>query len=190
MQKVSKPTKLAKKITHFTIKFRSKNLTHITNLNSPDIENNMLPQHSQRPFSLYKFSIKHVSVWCQKKHLYCTLFWRPRTAFLKHFEIKCLYISVYLLKKMFFSKEIVRFYLMESGFRGRLNNFLKVAFCLGLVKCSTMFHFNWNFWKFNCFSAFLILPSIALKCSNFPNNLDFKGKIAPKFLMKSQFLSI
>ena len=105
LQKVSKPTKLAKKITHFTIKFRSKNLTHITNLNSPDIENNMLPQHSQRPFSLYKFSIKHVSVWCQKKHLYCTLFRRPRTAFLKHFEIKCLYISVYLLKKMFFPKK-------------------------------------------------------------------------------------
>ena len=92
-QKVSKPTKLAKKITHFTIQFRSKNLTHITNLNSPDIENNVLPQHSQRPFSLYKFSSKHVS-------LYCTLSWRPRTAFLKHFEIKCLYIFVYLLKKM------------------------------------------------------------------------------------------
>ena len=48
--------KLAKKITHFTIQFRSKNLTHFTNLNSLDIENNMLSQHSQKPFWLYKFS--------------------------------------------------------------------------------------------------------------------------------------
>ena len=74
--------KLAKKITHFTIQFRSKNLTHFTNLNSLDIENNMLPQHSQKPFWLYKFSSKHVSVWCQKKHLGCTISWRQRTAFL------------------------------------------------------------------------------------------------------------
>ena len=44
--------KLAKKITHFTIQFRSKCLTHFTNLNSLDIENNMLPQHIQKPFWL------------------------------------------------------------------------------------------------------------------------------------------
>ena len=59
--------KLAKKITHFTIQFRSKTLTSFTNLNSHDIENNMLPKHSQKTFSLYKFSGKHFSVWCQKK---------------------------------------------------------------------------------------------------------------------------
>ena len=34
--------KLTKKITHFTIQFCSKNLTHFTNLYSLDIENNML----------------------------------------------------------------------------------------------------------------------------------------------------
>ena len=96
--------KLAKKITHFTIQFRSKNLIHFTNLNSLDIENNMLPQHSQKPFWLYKFSSKHVSVWCQKKHLGCTISWRQRTAFLKHFESKCLYISVYLREKSFVPK--------------------------------------------------------------------------------------
>ena len=61
-----KANKNSKKITHFIIQFRSKNLTHFTNLNSLDIENNMLPQHSQKPFWLYKFSSKHVSVWCQK----------------------------------------------------------------------------------------------------------------------------
>ena len=35
--------KLVKKITDFTIQFRSKNLTHFTSLNPLDIENNMLP---------------------------------------------------------------------------------------------------------------------------------------------------
>ena len=59
--------KLAKKITHFTIQFHSKNLTRFMYLNSRDIENNTLTQHSQKPFWLYKCSIKHVSVWCQRK---------------------------------------------------------------------------------------------------------------------------
>ena len=95
--------KLAKKITHFTIQFCSKNLSHFTNLNSLDIENNILSQHSQKPFWLYKFSANMflVSVWCQKKYLYCTLSCRQRTKFLKHFESKCLYISIYLLEKSF-----------------------------------------------------------------------------------------
>ena len=53
------------------------------NLHSLDIENNILPQHSQKPFWLYQFSSKHIS-------------WHPKTAFLKHFESKFLYISVYL----------------------------------------------------------------------------------------------
>ena len=93
--------KLAKKITHFIIQFCSKNLIHFTNLNSLDIKNNMLPQYSQKRFWLYIFSSKPVSVWYQKKNLQWVISWRPRTAFLKHFESKCLYISVYLCKKIF-----------------------------------------------------------------------------------------
>ena len=94
--------KLAKKITHFTIQSHLKNLINFMNLN--DIENNLLPQHSQKSFSLYKFSSKHVSVWCWKKHFqkWCsTIPWHPTTVFLKHFESKCLCISVYLRKKIF-----------------------------------------------------------------------------------------
>ena len=54
-------------ITHFTIQFCSKNLTHSKNLNLLNIENNLLPQHSQKLFWLYKsVNSKHVSVWCQK----------------------------------------------------------------------------------------------------------------------------
>ena len=51
------------------------------------------------------------------------------------------------------SKDIVRFYFMGGGLGGgrRLNNFLKAAHCLGLVKCFSIFHFNWNVWKFNFF---------------------------------------
>ena len=101
LSEVSTPTKTSKKIIHFKIQFRSKNLTHFTNLNSLDIGNNMLPQHSQKPFWLYIFSSRHVSVWCQKKYLHCTLSLRQRTAFLKHFESKCQYISIHLVIKMF-----------------------------------------------------------------------------------------
>ena len=41
-RKYQSQQKLAKKITHFTIQFRSKNLTHFTNINLLHIENNML----------------------------------------------------------------------------------------------------------------------------------------------------
>ena len=75
-----KLTKAGEKIIDFAIQFRSKNLTHLTNLNSLGIENNMLLQHSEKPFRLYKFSSKHVSVWCRKKYLHCTISWSSRTA--------------------------------------------------------------------------------------------------------------
>ena len=38
------------------------------------------------------------------KKIICTAPWRRKTTFLEHFESKCLYISVYLSKKMFVSK--------------------------------------------------------------------------------------
>ena len=45
----------------------------------------------------------------------------------------------------------------------RLNNFLKAAHCLGLVKCFKIFQFNSNFWKFNYFSAFIIYNNMTIK---------------------------
>ena len=127
-----------------------KNFTHFTNLNSFEIENNMLRNHSQKAFSVYKIFSKHVSVWCQEKHLHCTISWRPRTTLLNHFKSKCLYISVYL---SFCFKDEARFYLVVWGLE-RLNNSLKVVHCLSLIKCFTIFHFNWNFSKFNYFLVF------------------------------------
>ena len=92
--------KLVKKITHFRIHIRSKDLTHFTNLNLLNIVKNILLQYSQKPCSLCKFSSKHTSGWPQKKHLHCAFSRRPVTSFSKNFESKCLYIPVYLLKNM------------------------------------------------------------------------------------------
>ena len=44
--------------------------------------------------------------------------------------------------------------------------------------------------KIQLISSISILPSLALKRLNFPENLDFKGKIVTKFLLRSHFLSI
>ena len=44
--------RLEKMFTHFAIQFCSKNLTHFMNLNSLNLEKNMLLQHSQKPFTL------------------------------------------------------------------------------------------------------------------------------------------
>ena len=52
--------KLAKAITHFTVHFRSKSLAHFTNLHSLNIVKIILLQHSKNPYSLHKFSSKHV----------------------------------------------------------------------------------------------------------------------------------
>ena len=69
--------KLAKKTAHFTTQFCSKNVTHFTNLDSLDIENNMLPQTQLKTFLTLRIFSKRVSVLCQKKifvlHLFLTL---------------------------------------------------------------------------------------------------------------------
>ena len=121
--------KLAKMITtHFTIYLCSKNLTHFTNLNSLDIENNMLLQHSQKPFSLYKFSSQHFSVWCQKKYLHCINSSCPRTAY-SWSSLKanvCIFLCISV--RNFCSRDVVGFYL---AWRGWIIS-LRVARCLSL----------------------------------------------------------
>ena len=61
-----------------------------------------------------------------------------------------LYISV---RKFLFQRRS-KFLSDRMWVGSSLNNFLQVACCLGFVKCFTVFHFNWNFWKFDYFSAF------------------------------------
>ena len=104
LKSMLKSAKNGKNITHFTIQFRSKYLTYFTKFNSLNILKNILLQHSQNHYSLYKFSSKHVSGWCRKKHLHCTISAisrLPRTAFLRHLQSKCLYIPGCLCKNIF-----------------------------------------------------------------------------------------
>ena len=68
-----------------------------------------------------------------------------------------------------------------------LNNFLIANHCL---KCFKIVHFNFNFLKIQLFISISILPFAAFKRSNFPDNLDFKGKTVVKFLIRSHFLLI
>ena len=81
--------------THLTLKIICSRNT-VKNLSDLHI-------HSDLHF-LYTFSSKHVSVCCQKKHLPCTITRRPRNSLLKHFESKCLYISIYLRRRYFIPK--------------------------------------------------------------------------------------
>ena len=75
--------KLTRNITHFTIYFRSKNLSHFMNLNLLDVENNTPPQCIQKPFWLYKFSSKKVSVRFQKKLFALHYFLTPKNGILE-----------------------------------------------------------------------------------------------------------
>ena len=92
--------KQAKRITHFAMQFRTKNLTYFKKLNSLDIE---YAPPTQLKTSV-KFSSKHVFVWCQKRTFELHHFLTPKAAYFKRFESKCPYISVYLRKKMFVPK--------------------------------------------------------------------------------------
>ena len=122
--------------THLTLenicsKYTAKNLSHFTNF----------------PANIFLLAVK-------KKHLYCTISWRPRTAFLKHFESKGQYIFVYLHKR-FFSWIQKRNKILSGGeWINTMNNFFKTARCVCPAKCFTIFHFNWNFLKIIYFSAF------------------------------------
>ena len=79
--------------------------------------------------------------------------------------------------------------ILSDGGWERLNNFLEAVHYLGLVKYFTIFHFNFVI-LIQLFFSISILASIALKRWNFPDNLDLKGKIMVKFLMRNNFLSI
>ena len=127
------------------MQFFSKSFTHFANLNSLDIENNMLQKHSQKSLSLYRFCSKHVSVWCQKKDV-CT------APFLDGQELH----SWSTLKAnlcIFLCISVRKFYLVRKDCIISLTGLT----VLGLVKFVAIFHFNWNFWKLNYFSEFQYL---------------------------------
>ena len=99
-RKFQSQQKLEKKITHFTVQISSKNFTYFLNFNSLDSENICSRNTAKNLSDFANFPAKLFLFGARKKHLHCTISRRPRTAFLKHFERKCLHISVYPCKKM------------------------------------------------------------------------------------------
>ena len=102
-----KPTKT---ITHFTMQFRLKQLTHFANLNS--INNIKLYSHNtpKTMFLLPPEKKNSVGVlvlvcwcwcWCQKTNLHCTISRRPRNSFSKQLQSSFPYIPANLRLKNF-----------------------------------------------------------------------------------------
>ena len=135
----------------FTIQFRSKNLTHFTSLNPFDIENNMprntnktLSDFTNIPENMFLFGVRNnictaPFLDAQEPHSWSTL--KANV---------CICIFLYISVRKFLFQKRSKILTVE----GRLNNFLKATHCSGLVKCFTIFYFNWKFWKSNFFSAF------------------------------------
>ena len=69
---------------------------------------------SQKSFKLHRFSSKHVSAWCQKKKLYCTISWLPRTHSWALWKQMSIYFWISLWENSC-SKGAIIFYLMVSG---------------------------------------------------------------------------
>ena len=132
-------------------------------------------RNSQKPFWLYKFSGKNVSMLCQKKYLPYTISWRPRTAFLKHVVSKCCFRDIVGFYRVGLGKDWIIFLRRLAVWA--LQNVLQFFILIEIFENSTSF-------------SILIHLFIALKRWNFPDNLDFKGKIVAKVLIKSRFLSI
>ena len=106
IRKSQRQQKLTKKITHFTRQFRSKNFTQFTNLNSLDVENNMLPQRRK--------NLSHFANFSANMFLFVVR------------KIICITPFLDVQEVHFWSTG-------EMGGRGRLNNFPKGACYLDLV---------------------------------------------------------
>ena len=142
---------------YYSIQFRSKDLTHFTKLDFFYIESNMLPKHSQKLFSSLRIFQQTCFCLLSEKTFALHNFLTPKNCFLETFWKQMSVIFLYIsLRKILFQRRS-KIFPGSMGSGGKLNNFLKAARCSGLVKCFTIFHFNWNFLKFNYFSVFQYL---------------------------------
>ena len=148
----------------------------------------MLPQHSQKPFRLYyQFSSKHISVWCQKKHLHSTFSWHPKSHSWSNMKANVrIFLHIFVRKVLFQRHSKILSYGggLERGLIislrwlvvSALQNVLQFFILMEIFGNSTIFqHFD--------------IPPMALTRWNFPDNLGFKGNILAKFLI-SHFLSV
>ena len=135
------------------LQFRSKNLTHFANLKSLDIKNNMLRNTAKNLSDFTNFPV-NMFLFGVRKNI-CTAPFLDGQELHSWNTLKanvCIFLYISVRKCLFQRRSKILYGWGWVG--GRLNNFLKAAHCLCLVKCFTIFHFNWNFWKFDYFSAF------------------------------------
>ena len=128
--------KLAKKIAHFTIQFRSKSLTHFMNLMKI-----ICSRTTAKNLSDFTNVPANIILFGFRKNICTAPFLLAQDCILKALWKQ---MSVYLRKKIFFPKSS-KILSDRGGVGGRLNNLLKAARSLGSVKCFPIFHFNRNF---------------------------------------------
>ena len=139
----------------------------------------MLPKHRQKTFSVWKFSSKHV--WCQKKHLRCPIFRRPRTTFLKHYLKANVFIFLYISLRNFLFQW--RSKILSGGTWRKAEKRLAVWVSWDLLYFFILIEIFRNSNIFLYFDTFI----------NSIGTLKFSkqlGNIMAKFLMKKYFLSI
>ena len=143
-------------------------------------------------FLILQIIVQIYYFWWHRKYLDCTTFLdaqeRHSWSILK--ANTCMFLNTPLKEFLFKrrSKALSNFF--GGGMGERLNSFLKADRCLGFAKYFTIFHLKIKFLKIQLFFSISILLYIPLKRRNFSDNLDFKSKIAPKFLIRSPFLSL
>ena len=98
---------------------------------------------SKKSFRLCKFS-KNMFLFRIRKDICTTPFLDAHKLYSQSLLKANVRIFMNISGRKFFSKDVVRFYLIEDVFGRRLNSFNKAVCCLGVAKCFTIFHFNWN----------------------------------------------
>ena len=100
----------------------------------------------------------------------------------------CIFLYISLKKHCF--RDVASFYLVVGGWWGWQNKFLKAVRSLALAKYFTTFYNFLTIFENSTIFSISILLFIALKRWNFPDYLDFKGKIGATFHISRHFLSI
>ena len=111
---------------------------------------NMLPQYSQKPFITLQI-FQQMSDWCHKNNGTALFLDAQELTSRRSLKANVCMFLYFCLRKFLFQ----RLRKLLPGFIFYLlDNFLKMARYLRLAKFFTIFHFNWNFWKFHYISAF------------------------------------
>ena len=142
-------------------------------LNSVDNENNMLPNTAKNLSDFTNF-LANMFLCGVKKNI-CTASFLDTQELHSWSTLKanvCIFLYISLKKILFPRCSDV---LSGGGWvGGRLNKFLKAVRCLDLAKCFTIFHFNWNFWKFNYFWHF-DTSIVSIKTLKFSRQFGLQG---------------